>query len=294
MKIQQISHEVGIGIDTLRIWERRYGFPVPTRDARGHRNYSIQQVEELRVVKKLQSFGQHPGQIFDLSPDERRELLDKLGAHNSQGDERLKLLIEEMRPRQIATEMTEQRINLGLIRFIHQYVIPLLQLLDHGWTTGQMSIAREHLVSDQLENLLKHELVQKTAENRPQILFLTLNGERHKIGLLLAAVLIQQAGLEVLYLNDELPLSAIPELASDLGVDGVALSFSSHYAPRQAKQDLRSLRKQLDPRIKIIAGGRAVQNMCSLSDLLICSDLEQIPHLVRRHFRGQQSEEEER
>lgn len=51
MKILQLSQEIGVGIDTLRIWERRYGFPVPGRDARGHRSYNRSQVEELRVVK---------------------------------------------------------------------------------------------------------------------------------------------------------------------------------------------------------------------------------------------------
>ncbi len=28
LTIQQLSHEVNIGVDTLRVWERRYGFPV--------------------------------------------------------------------------------------------------------------------------------------------------------------------------------------------------------------------------------------------------------------------------
>jgi DNA-binding transcriptional MerR regulator len=284
MTIQQLSQEIGIGIDTLRIWERRYGFPVPGRDGRGHRNYSNKQVEELRVVKKLQGLGMRPGKIFTLSSQERHDLLNRLSSEFLQADERLKLLIEEMNPQQISEELAEQLSNLGLDGFILQYVVPLLQFLDHGWTTGQMSIAREHLISDQLDNLLKQKLTHSTKENRPQILFLTLSGERHKIGLLLAAVLFQRAGLQVLYLGEELPLSEIPKLAKDLDVQGVALSFSSHYAQRQAKQDLRNLRKNLDPQIKIIAGGQAVRQMNNLPNLLICTDLEQIPHLARRHF----------
>ena len=192
-----------------------------------------------------------------------------------------------MNSQQIAAELAAQRSNLGLNGFIKQFVMPLLQLLDHGWTFGQLSIAREHLITDQLEDLLKRELDKTIPENRPQILFLTLSGERHKIGLLLAAVVFQQVGLRVHLLREELPLSEIPQLATDLGVCGVALSFSSHYANRQAKQDLRTLRKHLDPGIKIIAGGHAVQQMSSLSDLLICDDLEQIPKLIRRHFNKQ-------
>ena len=284
MKIQQLSQEIGVGIDTLRIWERRYGFPIPGRDARGHRSYSRNQVEELRVVKKLQDFGQRPGKIFALSPQDRRQLLDRLTSHKPQSNELLQRLIEVMSPQQIAAELAVQRGNLGLSGFIEQYVMPLLQLLDHGWTTGELSIAREHLITAQLENLLKFELDKTATQQRPQILFLTLSGERHKIGLLLSAVIFQQAGLQVLWLRDELPLSEIPPLATELGVTGVALSFSSHYARRQAKQDLRNLHKHLDPRIKIIAGGHAVQHMSSLPGLLICNDLEQIPQLIRRHF----------
>lgn len=293
MKIQQLSQEIGVGIDTLRIWERRYGFPVPGRDARGHRSYSTHQVEQLRVVKKLQDFGQRPGKIFALNPQDRRALLERLTTDKLPCDDRLQRLAKEMRPGQIAAELAEQRNNLGLSGFIRQCVQPLLQLLDHGWTSGQLSIAREHMISEQLEKLLKLELDKSVPENRPQILFLTLSGERHKIGLLLSAVIFQQSGLKVHWLRDELPLSEIPQLATDLGVDGVALSFSSHYPRRQAKQDLRNLRKQLDPRIKIIAGGQAVEQVNSLPDLLVCNDLEQIPQLVSRHFYKQQSQGED-
>ena len=291
MKIQQLSHEIGVGIDTLRIWERRYGFPIPGRDVRGHRSYSRNQVEELRVVKKLQDFGQRPGKIFALSPQDRRKLLDSLTTDKPPSDDRLQRLVDEMSPRQIADELAVQRNKLGLSGFIKQFVMPLLQLLDHGWTSGRLTIAREHLITEQLESLLKFELDKTATQNRPQILFLTLSGERHKIGLLLSAVIFQQAGLQVLWLREELPLSEIPQLAAELGVIGVALSFSSHYARRQAKQDLRNLRRQLDPQIKIIAGGHAVQEMSSLPDLLICNDLEKIPKLISRHFMKQQNQQ---
>ncbi len=37
--IADIERETGLGKDTLRVWERRYGFPQPLRDARGDRLY---------------------------------------------------------------------------------------------------------------------------------------------------------------------------------------------------------------------------------------------------------------
>jgi DNA-binding transcriptional MerR regulator len=292
MTIQQLSQEIGIGIDTLRIWERRYGFPVPGRDARGHRSYSQEQVEELRVVKSLQSFGQRPGKIFSLAAAERRELLAQLTAQSLPQDDSLQRLAYQMSPSEIATEMASQLQSHGLGNFIYQFAVPLLQLLDHGWTSGQLSIAREHLISDQLENLLKAELTGSPLKPEPAILFLTLNGERHKLGLLLAAVLFEQAGVPAIWMSEDLPLSEIPALAADLGVAGVALSFSGHYSPRQAKQDLSSLRKSLAPEITIIAGGHAVRQVTGLPNLLVCTDLQQIEQLAKRYFRSANGKKE--
>ena len=35
--IAEVERETGLGKDTLRVWERRYGFPVPQRDRLGER-----------------------------------------------------------------------------------------------------------------------------------------------------------------------------------------------------------------------------------------------------------------
>ena len=285
MTIQQLSKEIGIGIDTLRIWERRYGFPIPTRSARGHRCYSVDQVDELRIVKKLQSLGHRPGKIFALSSAERRELLTAAVEQELPPNLALQPLTKEFSPSQIDEELREQLQKLGLVSFIHQYALPLLQALDQGWTEGSISIAREHLVSDRLEQLLREQLAtEQPTKSQKQLLFLTLSGERHKLGLLLAAALFHAEGIDCILLNQELPLSEVPQLASELQVDGVALSFSFHYSTRQAKNDLASLRNILDPQLKLIAGGQAVQGGIQMQNLTICTTLAQIPGVCRKLF----------
>jgi len=285
MTIQQLSKEIGIGIDTLRIWERRYGYPIPTRSARGHRSYSGDQVGELRIVKKLQSLGYRPGKIFTLSSAERRELLMAAAEQELTPNLALQSLTKEFSPGQIDEELREQLQQLGLISFIHQYALPLLKALDQGWTEGSISIAREHLISDRLEQLLREQLAtERPTKNQKQLLFLTLSGERHKLGLLLAAALFHAEGINCILLNQELPLSEVPQLASDLEVDGVALSFSFHYSTRQAKNDLATLRNQLGPQFKLIAGGQAVQGGIQMQNLTICTTLEQIPGVCRKLF----------
>ena len=41
---------LGISPNTLRSWERRYGFPQPHRSAGGHRQFALAQIEALRVT----------------------------------------------------------------------------------------------------------------------------------------------------------------------------------------------------------------------------------------------------
>ena len=47
--IANVEKETGLSKDTLRMWERRYGFPAPERDPAGDRVYPEAQVEQLRL-----------------------------------------------------------------------------------------------------------------------------------------------------------------------------------------------------------------------------------------------------
>ncbi|RYD60733.1 MAG: MerR family transcriptional regulator, partial [Verrucomicrobiaceae bacterium] len=51
--IAAVERDTGISKETLRVWERRYGFPAPERDASGERLYPSEQVQRLRLVKRL-------------------------------------------------------------------------------------------------------------------------------------------------------------------------------------------------------------------------------------------------
>ncbi len=51
LSISDVVERTGVAEGTLRMWERRHGFPVPERLPSGHRRYSDEQVERvLRVV----------------------------------------------------------------------------------------------------------------------------------------------------------------------------------------------------------------------------------------------------
>lgn len=57
------------------MWERRYGFPLPARDAKGERAYSAEQVVRLRHLRRLVQTGHRPGQVVPLDESALTRLL---------------------------------------------------------------------------------------------------------------------------------------------------------------------------------------------------------------------------
>src|SRR5687768_4224959 len=50
LSIGALSRATGVPADTLRTWERRYGFPAAERTESGHRRYSLLTLERLRLM----------------------------------------------------------------------------------------------------------------------------------------------------------------------------------------------------------------------------------------------------
>ena len=67
----------GVPVETLRVWERRYGVTEPHRSARGQRLYSFDDVRRLGLIKQLVDAGNSIGAIAGL---ELQQLLAMSGA----------------------------------------------------------------------------------------------------------------------------------------------------------------------------------------------------------------------
>ena len=57
----------GVPVETLRVWERRYGISDTVRSARGQRLYSDEQVRRLALIKQLVDRGHGVGSLARLS-----------------------------------------------------------------------------------------------------------------------------------------------------------------------------------------------------------------------------------
>jgi hypothetical protein len=66
----------GIPVETLRVWERRYGVVGPGLSPRGHRLYSTGDVSRLALIKQLVDLGTPIGSIAALPLASLKEMRD--------------------------------------------------------------------------------------------------------------------------------------------------------------------------------------------------------------------------
>src|ERR1700712_4877125 len=73
--IRVASRLTGVSSDTLRMWERRYGFPKPVRNASQVRVYTDADVERLVLISRPLKAGFRSGEVIHREADELRALL---------------------------------------------------------------------------------------------------------------------------------------------------------------------------------------------------------------------------
>ena len=194
-----VERDTGIGRDTLRVWERRYGFPEPVRNDKGERKYSEMQLRRLQRIRRLLDRGMRPGKLLPLSEDALDELEASLQPETPQKlDATVSAILEAIRSAdagQVDTLFRTQYEKQGMKGFVLNTVVPLLNAVGELWISGKLQVFQEHFLSQQLIRFLNTEIakIQKSAE-RPLVLLATLPGEEHTLGLLMVSAMLSSAG----------------------------------------------------------------------------------------------------
>lgn len=283
--IGDVARETGLSKDTLRVWERRYGFPTPARNTHEKRVYPSEQVQRLRVIRRLLDSGLRPGKIVGLSLDE----LIAFGAPVSSPTavearilhvpRQLLSLIKAHRAEAIHQLLVQLLMQLGLRQFILDVVVPLNGLVGNAWLTGSIEVFEEHLYTQQVQSLLQHALGAMPPSNlAPRVLLTTLPGEKHQLGILMAHAFFAMDGAQCVSLGAQTPPSDILRAAKAFAVDIVGLSCSGATLPRLACSQLSSLRNSLDRNIELWVGGSiSLPGRYIVAGVQYVSDLREIP-----------------
>lgn len=295
LSIAAVERDTGLSKDTLRVWERRYGFPAPTRDTLGERAYALDQVEKLRVVKRLLDAGHRPGRVVPLPLSELETLAaTTLGqpsraAEAAPGNEELRQHLERLRShdtRGLRNELTRLLARFGVARFVVDVVVPLNVAIGDAWMRGQMEIFEEHMYTEVVQVVLRQAIAgipEPQDGARPRVLLSTLPGEPHGLGLLMAEAMFALEGSDCISLGVQTPLWDLVLAAAANRSDIVALGFSGCMNPNQVHDALVELRAKLPATVQLWAGGSApVLHRRRVDGVLALASLDGIAAELRR------------
>ncbi|MGE0683990.1 MAG: MerR family transcriptional regulator, partial [Candidatus Binatia bacterium] len=227
LSIGALSRSTGIPVETLRTWERRYGFPVPERKPSGHRVYSVAHVPRLRRIAEALMRGHRASETVPASEKDLAELLDITPVATSDVSQvvrredptifALLKAVEAFNAEQLMHLLTADWRRLGILSFLLKRIAPLIRAVGEEWAAARLGIHHEHFLSERIGDLLRSlRLPLEERARGPLVIFASLPGESHGLGLQMAALILASVGCRILYLGTEVPPIQIAGLAKDI------------------------------------------------------------------------------
>jgi DNA-binding transcriptional MerR regulator len=270
----------GLSPDILRAWEKRYAVVEPLRTPGGTRRYRSSDIERLQRLKAAVDAGHR---ISDMAKLSSEELISRIEATPDSAASRIGEVMEALeRLDAPAAEriMSLQIVALGPVRYAREYAVPLLREIGEAWQASRMSIASEHLSSGLLRSLLGSALRPTRASlQAPPIIFATPSGERHELGLLIAALTTLGAGGNPVYLGPDLPSQEIVAAVEQTGAAAVALSVACLDRASAGKQ-IEATREHVPDRIEIWVGGTNASEISLPDGVQIIESLDELERRV--------------
>jgi methylmalonyl-CoA mutase cobalamin-binding subunit len=270
--IADIERDTGLPKDTLRVWERRYGFPNPVRDAQGERRYDDEQLLRLRHLRRLLDAGHRPGRVVSLPLAQLLQLDTQAEGVRIRAEENaavptglapdtdawMQLLLQHKAHR-LYNAMSQHLLHHGLAALVRDGIAPMNERVGQAWIGGQLAVFEEHLYTELVQRLLRSGLAQVAASralHAPRVLLSTVPGEMHGLGLLMAECMLVLEGCETVSLGVQTPLIEIANAARLCRADVVALGFSAALNPREARASLAQVRSLLPDTMALWTGGQ--------------------------------------
>ncbi len=276
------SRLTGLSAEVLRAWERRYGAVLPPRTPGGTRRYRAQDLERLRLLKAAVDAGHRIGEVARLEDAElaRRASRDRKAADLPL--EGVLAALDDYRGAEVQRLLAIQLSALGPIFFATEFALPLVREIGARWASGRMTVASEHLASGVLRSIFGSAL-QPSASSLmgPRIVFATPTGERHELGLQMAALTAMGAGAAPIYLGADLPVEEMLHAVERTRASVLALSLVT-IDSADAERTVGALRARLAPGVQLWIGGAAAPSLAPIDGVECIRSLEACEARVAR------------
>ena len=289
LSIGELSGMTGIGVHTLRVWEKRYGAPHSQRLPSGHRRYPKEEVPRLKAIASALESGYRASKVVTATMEELQGLMGlaafsqpKSGPESKKQDKLAsdKTVIESWiqmihagKDDALLSGFHEQFGRHGALDFICDFAVPLLERIGNGWETGELSITHEHFASECLVSFLNEKWRQMNVRKTgPRVLITTLPGEGYSLGILMCAVITSTTNSKIMYLGVDNPIDEIVDASEKYNPELIAMSISHKFDNVTSEKLLIQLRKKIDADIPIITGGKG--SPCNIEGVSYISSFE--------------------
>ena len=271
--IRVVAARTGLGMETLRAWERRYGFPLPERRAGSNRRlYSNEDIERLLAIQRAIARGYRVGDVIAKSIPELERLapVAAVGVTTAApptttttvSSEELVRLLTSKRVSEIEAHLRIAAIALGPRRFVTEVAHPFAVAVGQSWVDGNLSVGDEHLATECLVTQLRRILASfQEIDARPLVLLATLPNEPHTLPLQMVAVYLVALDAKPRLLGASTPPRDLAESAQALGADVIGLTITSTSDRRQARADVQTLLALAPPHIPVWLGGNGASGL---------------------------------
>ena len=301
MSISELSELVDIPAETLRTWERRYGFPDPERTPSGHRRYAARVVPKLRLAKDLIARGHRPSMFMHEDAQRWREL----AGIQQEGDERRgKVLafrppVTKARAKQIRQrwlgfvevldgealrdDLHHVWSEQGTLAFLEPLLMSFLVEIGEAWHAGDLTVLHEQFASRHVEEFLRARWQPRApVATKPAGVVASPPGEFHVLGLHAAAWLASAAGHKVIMAPRDLAPARISQLTHDERACALLVSASSAHPARHLTRFLAQLREDSSQEGAIVLGGSAQDKQQDVEGITCIARLGDLQEWIER------------